>query len=151
MLERAQARREKLDKQLSSVGEQTSGKKRIPLLENNHSSQTEAISGLLALFVCILFHFYICTNQMTSFTGYCWLDFSQGEYLHVHHTLLQKALSQLPGTQHLCQGDHPRVDVDSVNLPKRKPLHHHHLANIQKLNQMKMKEVCRLTIILKGR
>ncbi|KAK3917217.1 Anillin [Frankliniella fusca] len=35
MLERAQARREKLDKQLNSIGEQPTSKKRAPLIENN--------------------------------------------------------------------------------------------------------------------
>ncbi|XP_026272727.1 anillin isoform X2 [Frankliniella occidentalis] len=38
MLERAQARREKLDKQLNSVGEQSASKKRAPLIENNHAA-----------------------------------------------------------------------------------------------------------------
>lgn len=46
MLERAQARREKLDKQLSNVGEQTSTKKRAPLLENNQPVTGITVSGV---------------------------------------------------------------------------------------------------------
>lgn len=46
MLERAQARREKLDKQLNSVGEQTSTKKRAPLLESNKPAVESSATGL---------------------------------------------------------------------------------------------------------
>lgn len=46
MLERAQARREKLDKQLNSVGEQTSSKKRVPLLESNQPAVETSVTGL---------------------------------------------------------------------------------------------------------
>ncbi|XP_034230299.1 LOW QUALITY PROTEIN: anillin-like [Thrips palmi] len=44
MLERAQARREKLDKQLNSVGEQTSSKKRVPLLESNQPAVESSVT-----------------------------------------------------------------------------------------------------------
>ncbi len=47
MLERAQARREKLDKQLNSVGEQPTTKKRAPLIESNQAAKESGMDMML--------------------------------------------------------------------------------------------------------